>query len=141
MELSEKLKFLRKKMGLSQLTLSEKLHVSRQAVSSWEAGTSRPSTDSLKGLGALYNVSLEYLLDDDVPEPKTQMEMSDGKESSRGINIKRNNIVLILIGIGIIAVILCTIFFQGRDEKPKQMNQMERSEVETENKSEFDVEF
>lgn len=41
MELPQKLKYLRKQMGLSQLELSEKLQVSRQAVSGWEAGVSQ----------------------------------------------------------------------------------------------------
>lgn len=64
MILSEKLKDLRKQRGLSQLELSEKLFVSRQAVSGWEAGTSRPSTEDLQCLSRLYGVSIEFLLDD-----------------------------------------------------------------------------
>ena len=50
MELSQKLKYLRKKKGVSQLELAERLSVSRQAVSGWEAGTSRPSTENLQSL-------------------------------------------------------------------------------------------
>ena len=37
MELSQKLKELRKKQGLTQLELAERLFVSRQAISGWEA--------------------------------------------------------------------------------------------------------
>ena len=47
MELSQKLKELRKEQGLTQLELAKKLFVSRQAITGWEAGTSRPSTESL----------------------------------------------------------------------------------------------
>ena len=50
MELSQKLKELRKKQGLTQLELAERLFVSRQAISGWEAGTSRPSTENLQSL-------------------------------------------------------------------------------------------
>lgn len=64
MELSQKLKKLRKEQGLTQLDLSESLFVSRQAISGWEAGTSRPSTENLQFLSKLYNVPMEYLLDD-----------------------------------------------------------------------------
>ena len=39
MELSQKLKVLRKKKGLSQFELAEVLCVSRQAITGWEAGT------------------------------------------------------------------------------------------------------
>lgn len=73
MELSQKLKELRKKQGLTQLELAERLFVSRQAISGWEAGTSRPSTENLQSLSKLYNVPLEMLLDDAEaagPEPE-----------------------------------------------------------------------
>lgn len=73
MELSKKLKELRKKQGLTQLELAERLFVSRQAISGWEAGTSRPSTENLQSLSKLYNVPLEMLLDDAEaagPEPE-----------------------------------------------------------------------
>lgn len=64
MELSRKLKYLRKKKGVSQLELAERLSVSRQAVSGWEAGTSRPSTENLQSLSRLFNIPLETLLND-----------------------------------------------------------------------------
>lgn len=64
MELSQKLKELRKKQGLTQLELAERLFVSRQAISGWEAGTSRPSTENLQSLSRLFNIPLETLLDE-----------------------------------------------------------------------------
>lgn len=64
MELSQKLKELRKTQGLTQLELAERLFVSRQAISGWEAGTSRPSTENLQSLSRLFNIPLETLLDD-----------------------------------------------------------------------------
>ena len=57
MELSQKLKELRKKQGLTQLELAERLFVSRQAISGWEAGTSRPSTENLQSLSRLFKIS------------------------------------------------------------------------------------
>lgn len=41
MMLCEKLQILRKKNGLSQEELAEKLGISRQAVSKWESGISK----------------------------------------------------------------------------------------------------
>ena len=61
---------LRKEKGLSQIQLAEMMNVSRQAVSRWEVGASVPSTDNLKYLGELYDVSLEYLLHDDATESR-----------------------------------------------------------------------
>lgn len=57
MELSQKLKELRKKQGLTQLELAERLFVSRQAISGWEAGTSRPSTENLQSLSRLFKAT------------------------------------------------------------------------------------
>lgn len=54
MTLEKKLVRLRKKEGMSQADASEKLNVSRQAVSRWEAGDSRPSTENLQALCKLY---------------------------------------------------------------------------------------
>lgn len=47
MRLGEKLSFLRKQKGMTQMELAEKLDISRQAVSRWEQGISEPSTENL----------------------------------------------------------------------------------------------
>lgn len=130
MELPQKLKYLRKQMGLSQLELAEKLQVSRQAVSGWEAGTSKPSTESLKSLGALYDVPLEFLLNEDAPEPNHVKQRTE-KVSNQGHNIKKRSITLLLIGIGIVSIILCAMVMQDRNKGWIQMNDIEGSEMET----------
>ena len=48
--LSEKIYSLRRKNGLSQEQLAEKIGVSRQAVSKWEGGLSTPELDKLSAL-------------------------------------------------------------------------------------------
>lgn len=68
MKLADKLLYLRKKQGLSQLKLAEMMNVSRQAISRWETGVAVPSAESLKYLGNLYNVSLDYLFNDGADE-------------------------------------------------------------------------
>lgn len=45
----------RKAAGLTQADSAEKLNVSRQAVSLWESGQSRPSTDKLSALAKIYD--------------------------------------------------------------------------------------
>ena len=47
MNLSEKILYCRKKAGLSQEALAEKLGVSRQAISKWETGESVPELSKL----------------------------------------------------------------------------------------------
>ena len=53
---------LRKKKGLSQDELAEKVFVTRQAVSRWEHGETVPNTETLKLLSKLFDVSINTLL-------------------------------------------------------------------------------
>ena len=66
MKLVEKMVMLRKAKGLTQLQVAEKINVSRQAISKWESGSAVPSINNLKYLAALYGVSVDYLLKDDI---------------------------------------------------------------------------
>lgn len=68
MILSEKIVKLRKKNGWSQEELAEKLGISRQSVSKWESGTSIPDLDNILKLSALFDVSTDYLLKDEIEE-------------------------------------------------------------------------
>lgn len=62
MSLGEKLLYLRKKAGLSQEDVAEKLSVSRQTVSKWETDQTVPELNKAKLLSELYNVSYDYLI-------------------------------------------------------------------------------
>ena len=62
METKDVLLELRKKSGLSQDEVAEKIFVTRQAVSRWETGETVPNTDTLKRLSDLYHVSINTLL-------------------------------------------------------------------------------
>ena len=62
MPLGEKLLDLRKKAGLSQEDVAEKLGVSRQTVSKWETDQTVPELIKAKLLSQLYNVSYDYLI-------------------------------------------------------------------------------
>lgn len=53
---------LRKKKGLSQDELAQKVFVTRQAVSRWETGETVPNTETLKLLSGLFDVSINTLL-------------------------------------------------------------------------------
>lgn len=65
MRFDEKLVYLRKKQGLSQEELAEKLNVSRQAVSRWELGSTMPDIPNLLQLCDLFGVSADYLIHDE----------------------------------------------------------------------------
>ena len=62
MDVNNILRELRTKKGLSQGELAEKVYVTRQAVSRWEKGETVPSTETLKLLSKLFDVSINTLL-------------------------------------------------------------------------------
>lgn len=68
MKLSEKIYDCRKKAGLSQEALAEKLGVSRQAVSKWETGEAVPELEKLLRLSQAFGVSTDWLLSEEEPE-------------------------------------------------------------------------
>lgn len=62
MNFSQNLINLRKKASLSQDKLAEQLHITRQAVSKWESGTSVPDADTLVQLCSILGTSPNQLL-------------------------------------------------------------------------------
>ena len=62
MALQDNLKDARTRVGMSQELVAEQLGVSRQAVTKWELGQSKPSAKNLKALADLYQIPPEELL-------------------------------------------------------------------------------
>lgn len=79
MILADKLIKLRKKAGLSQEELADKMDVSRQSVSKWESAQCAPELSKLIQLSNFYGVSLDYMLKDDITD-ETPVEIS-GQEA------------------------------------------------------------
>ena len=61
-ETKEILSKLRTQHGLSQSDLAERVHVTRQAVSRWETGETVPSSETLKLLSRIFDVSINTIL-------------------------------------------------------------------------------
>lgn len=80
MTYNEKLVKLRKEHGFTQERLAERIGVSRQAISRWEAGETVPEAALLIRLCDVYHVSADYLLrdecqsDDDAPAVVRKVE-------------------------------------------------------------------
>lgn len=99
MTVGEKIKTLRKELGLTQTELGEKLGVQKNAVSKWETGRVDDIPGSkIRTMAALFGVSPSYLIDDeeesvrfddftyamyneakDLPEEKKQMLLDMAK--------------------------------------------------------------
>lgn len=76
MGLGSSLYHARKKSGLSQENVAEKLGVSRQTISKWETDETLPDIRQSKQLAVLYHMTLDELIDYDVDEAQVR-EMID----------------------------------------------------------------
>lgn len=84
-ELGKRLADLRKRNGLSQDELAQKLKVSRQSICNWESGESSPSLDYMMDLAKLYKVSLDDLINVEIPieelyKEKVEVDSDDIKD-------------------------------------------------------------
>ena len=90
MTFKEKIVKLRKLKGLTQDEFASAVGVSRQAVYKWESGQSYPEVAKLLEMKALFNISIDDLLDDNydviVPEKKKRKRLP--KEVKREIEEK-----------------------------------------------------
>ena len=59
---NEKLKMLRKESKMTQEQLAEKLNVSRQAITKWEAGDGVPDIENLKQISKVFNITIDELV-------------------------------------------------------------------------------
>lgn len=70
MTFGEKLSKLRKERGYTQEQLAEHMAVSRQSVGKWESDLAYPETEKLIALGKLFDCSMDYLLKEEITDPK-----------------------------------------------------------------------
>ena len=118
MTFADKVLNLRKRAGLSQEELAERLGVSRQAISRWEMGLAMPDASNLLQLSGLFRVTVDYLIndayesDEDIPIVKT-------KEASLNKEMKKVPAMIksVLIGTAI-ALLLALLLFPLTAELP-----------------------
>lgn len=82
MILADKIINLRKKSGMSQEELAEKMNVSRQAVSKWEGAQSIPELEKILQLGRIFGVTTDYLLKDEI-----ELEEFSGESESDKVRV------------------------------------------------------
>lgn len=68
MSFGEKMKSCRKNMSLSQKELGLKIGVAESTVSLYESNKRFPDLDTLRKIAILFNVSLDYLLDNNIKQ-------------------------------------------------------------------------
>ena len=91
MILADKIIEERKKLGLSQEELAEKLSVSRQAVSKWESAQSIPDLQRIIAMSELFSVSTDYLLKDEMESESRTASSETDSEALRCVSIEEAN--------------------------------------------------
>ena len=66
MMFSQNLQYLRKEKNMTQEQLAEKLEVSRQAVSKWEAGSAYPEMDKIIVMCRMFDIDMDTLVNGNV---------------------------------------------------------------------------
>ena len=64
MNIGSKITMARRQVGMTQSELADKMCVTRQTVSRWEAGTAFPDVEKVVHIAKLLGVTCDYLLDD-----------------------------------------------------------------------------
>lgn len=108
MEFGKTIKNKRLELEMTQQSLSEILHITRQTLSRWENGSSYPNLDTVVMLSDVLNISLEELLKG---EKNTMVETISNDVRNKH---KYKNLTYLLVILGLILFIWLTILGIGR---------------------------
>ena len=115
MEIGKKIMELRKKNGLSQEELAEKVGVARQTISKWELGETSPDLKQSKELSKIFNVSLDELTNNDIKD--VLVEKTSNTEKLAGLTLKIIKVIVVLLILLPILLIVANILFKNIREK------------------------
>ena len=113
--LSEKIYTLRRKNGLSQEQLAEKIGVSRQAISKWEGGLSTPELEKLRALCECFHVTLDELTGGREETPPSPAPARTGDTAGRRIGVG-------LCLLGVAGLILCGVLVIAQPAAADKLN-------------------
>ncbi|HPY83532.1 MAG TPA: helix-turn-helix transcriptional regulator [Ruminococcus flavefaciens] len=114
MILADKIIDLRKKAGLSQEELAEKLGVSRQSVSKWEGAQSTPDLNRILQLSQIFGVSTDYLLKEEIEtaaeapteaapeETEPPLRHVSMEEANKFLELNRKRALMVPAGVAVI---------------------------------------
>ncbi|MBO4987795.1 MAG: helix-turn-helix transcriptional regulator [Lachnospiraceae bacterium] len=107
---------LRKKCGWSQEELADQLGISRQSVSKWESGMSIPDLEKIVKMSALFGVSTDYLLKDEIEETLPSETYDTDSAEARPVSLEEANAYMDLVketapkfAVAIPTLVLCPI--------------------------------
>lgn len=114
MKLNEKIYKLRKQKGWSQDDLSEKVGVSRQAISRWENGQALPELEKTKILAQIFEISLDELVNEnEITNSNVENEKNENKRLQKDITIKKNRkIIFFLVFAVVISIFVAIVLYR-----------------------------
>ena len=116
--LSENIYRLRRRSGLSQEQLAEKIGVSRQAISKWEQGLSTPELDKLMALGKVFGATIDELAGEMGSDAPKGPPGENGPEPSRA---RESRAGLLLCVIGAACLLLFGVLTMLRPESAREI--------------------
>ena len=85
----EKLKMLRKKKGLTQTELGEKVGVKQNTFTNWENGRREPNFEKLSMLACIFDVSIDFLLSEYLEISKeSYLNLKEEKKNLFSVRLK-----------------------------------------------------
>ncbi len=111
MDFGNKIMKLRKKNGLSQEELAEKIGVARQTISKWELGETAPDLKQAKELSKIFNISLDELTNNDIKE--VLIEKTSNTEQLAGLILKLIKFFVIFTIVAFILLIITSIIYKN----------------------------
>ena len=114
MKIGKKIMDLRKKNGLSQEELAEKVGVARQTISKWELGETSPDLKQAKELSKIFNVSLDELADNDIKD--ILIEKTSNTEKLAGIILTLIKVMVVFVVVAPILLFILRIIFKNIHE-------------------------
>lgn len=127
MKLQDKLIELRKVNGWSQEDFAEKLDVSRQAISRWENGTALPDAQNLLRISKLFNVTADFLLNDDYEDEAEKSVSEIVTEATEPLIRKKKKLFWYLIPLACFVIlsaciIVLMIGYKNANDKLKEVH-------------------
>ena len=85
LNIADRIKYLRDKVGMTQTDLAQRLGISRSAVNSWEMSLSSPSLQNIVEMIKIFHVNADYLL---ASSDRLTVDITDLKNEEREIVLR-----------------------------------------------------
>lgn len=113
MTFGENLQFLRKRQGMTQEALAEKMEVSRQSVSKWESNSAYPEMDAILRLCDLFHCDMDTLLRGDVSRRFGEDAAAYDKHMNRFAAAMAVGVALVLLGVAAMLAMIGQFMSEG----------------------------